>query len=169
MENNILVAYGSKYGATAEIAKKIGDILKQNGFNVEVLSADQVKNPGQYKAFIIGSAVYIGQWRKEASNFIKTNEKILSQNPVWIFSSGPTGEGDAVELMQGWVYPPSLKTTFENIKPRGITAFHGSIDSKKMNFLEKLAIKNVKAKLGDFRDWNGIESWASSIAETLKK
>jgi hypothetical protein len=30
-------------------------------------------------------------------------------------------------------------------------------------------IKNVKAPLGDFRDWEAITSWAKSIADGLKK
>jgi hypothetical protein len=28
-------------------------------------------------------------------------------------------------------------------------------------------IKNVKAPLGDFRDWNAINAWASAISDAL--
>ena len=34
MANKILVAYGSKYGATQEIAEKIGQVIAQSGFEV---------------------------------------------------------------------------------------------------------------------------------------
>jgi hypothetical protein len=30
-------------------------------------------------------------------------------------------------------------------------------------------IKNVGAEMGDFRDWDAIRAWATSIAETLKQ
>jgi hypothetical protein len=30
-------------------------------------------------------------------------------------------------------------------------------------------IKNVKAPLGDFRDWDSITSWATAIADVLKE
>jgi menaquinone-dependent protoporphyrinogen IX oxidase len=31
MNDKVLVAYASKYGSTAEIAEKIGDVLQQSG------------------------------------------------------------------------------------------------------------------------------------------
>ena len=29
----------------------------------------------------------------------------LSQKPVWLFSSGPTNEGDLEVLLEGWKFP----------------------------------------------------------------
>jgi menaquinone-dependent protoporphyrinogen IX oxidase len=37
MDNKILVAYATKYGATAEIAKIIGEILRENGQQAELV------------------------------------------------------------------------------------------------------------------------------------
>ena len=79
MEKKILVAYASKYGATAEIAEKIGDVLSQAGLQTDVVPADQVRDPAAYMAVILGSAVYIGKWRKEAVKFLKTNENMLAE------------------------------------------------------------------------------------------
>ena len=56
MEGKILVAYGSKYGATAEIAQKIGEVLQQEGLQAEVISAKKVTDIKQYKAVVLGSA-----------------------------------------------------------------------------------------------------------------
>jgi len=64
MANKVLVAYGSKYGSTAEIAEKIGHVIADEGFQVDVLSADKVKNVTDYQGVVIGSAAYIGNWRK---------------------------------------------------------------------------------------------------------
>lgn len=169
MDKKVLVAYASKYGATAEIAEKIGEVLKQGGLNVDIIPVKEVTRPGEYAAVVLGSALYIGQWRKEAANFLKLHEKVLSNMPVWIFSSGPSGKGDPVELLQGAIIPSSLQPVVDNIKPRDITVFHGNLDLSKMGFLEKLAIKNIKAPTGDFRDWKDITSWANSIVQALKK
>ena len=169
MENKVLVAYATKRGATAEIAEKIGEVIRDNGLQVDVLPAGQVKDITPYNAVILGSAAYIGQWRKDAVTLIKANEKTLSTMPVWLFSSGPTGEGDPVELLKGWLYPNGLKPIIESIKPRGITVFHGAVTLDKLNFLEKWMLKNVKSPIGDFRDWDAIAAWASAIAEELGK
>jgi hypothetical protein len=43
MAEKVLVADASKYGATKEIAEKIGAVLKDAGFAVDVLPADRVR------------------------------------------------------------------------------------------------------------------------------
>jgi menaquinone-dependent protoporphyrinogen oxidase len=167
MAENVLVAYGSRYGATAEIAEKIGDVIRQEGIAADVLPAGRAGDISRYGAFIIGSAAYVGQWRKDAVNLVARNEKLLSAHPVWIFSSGPTGEGDPVELVQGWRYPKKLAPVIERIKPRDIAVFHGAAYAEKLNPLFKYMLNMVKAPVGDFRDWEMIESWAKKIAGEL--
>ena len=66
MDGRILVAYASKYGSTAGIAQKIGAKLSEAGHAADVLPVDQVSDLTPYRAAVIGSAVYVGQWRKEA-------------------------------------------------------------------------------------------------------
>ena len=169
MDVQVLVAYATKYGATAEIAEEIGQVLRQAGLRTDVLPADGVSDLNPYKAVVLGSAVYIGKWRKEAATFLEANEKALAERPVWLFSSGPTGEGDPVTLTQGWSFPGALQPIADRIRPRDIALFHGLLDLKKLNLVEKLMIKNVKAPVGDFRDWDTITSWAAAIAEALNK
>lgn len=169
MAMKILVAYASKYGATADIAEKIGELLRQEDFQADVTPIKDTGDLTQYDAFIIGSASYMGQWKKEAFGFITKNEKLLSRKPLWIFSSGPTGKGDAIELMKGWRFPEKLRPVIDRIKPRDITVFHGSIDIKKLNLFERLIIRMVKAEYGDFRDWHTISSWTKMVATELKK
>ena len=169
MATKVLVAYGSRYGGTAEIAEEIGKVLKQEHCEVDVQSADHISNPARYDAYVIGSGIYAGMWRKEAVNFVINNEKLLSDKPVWIFSSGPTGEGDVKDLMSGWEYPGKIRRAVESITPRDITAFHGVIYSEKLIFFHRLILKMVKAPSGDFRNWDTITDWAKYIAADLKK
>lgn len=169
MDNQVLVVYATKYGATAEIAEKIGEVLRQSGLPTDVLPVDGVSDLTPYHAVVLGSAVYIGSWRKEAVKFLKKNEKLLAEMQVWLFSSGPTGEGDPVELLKGWHFPESQQAIADRVQPRDITVFHGEVDTERLNFIEKSVIKNVKAPVGDFRDWEAIASWAKNIAVVLKE
>ncbi len=169
MDGKILVAYASKYGATREIAEKIGAVLRQAGLQADVLPVDGVRDLTAYPAVILGSAVYIGKWQKEALAFLKANEKALAERPVWIFSSGPSGEGNPVELVEGWRLPGDVQPLADRIRPRDVALFHGNIDLEKISFMEKFAVKNiVKKPFGDYRDWKMIEGWASTIAAALK-
>ena len=167
MSTKALVAYATKYGATAEIAEKIGQVLADAGISVDVLPVNQVKELDSYGTVVLGSAVYIFRWRKEASRFLKANAKKLAERPLWIFSSGPTGKGDPVELANGWRFPKSLQPLLDTIKPREVVVFHGAIDSGKMKGLEKWMIQKVGASLEDSRDWEAIASWARAITSAL--
>ena len=169
MDKNILVTYASKYGATKEIAGKIGEVLRQQGLQLDVLPVDGVQDLNGYGAIILGSAVYIGKWQREAVKFLQTHETSLFERPVWLFSSGPTGEGNPVELVEGVRLPAALQPVADRIQPRDIAVFHGHINLDKINFIEKWAIKSlVKKPFGDFRDWDLIISWATMIANELK-
>ena len=168
MEKQVLVAFGSKHGATAEIAEKIGDGLRQAGLSTDVLPVDRVGDLDAYGAVVLGSAVYVGQWRKEASRFLKANEAVLAGKPVWLFSSGPTGEGDPAELTEGWRLPEKLRPIAEHIAPRDTALFHGSVDPGELGLLERWMIKTVGAPTGDYRDWAAIADWAAAIAAQLQ-
>ncbi|GAB4537305.1 MAG: flavodoxin domain-containing protein [Anaerolineae bacterium] len=169
MDGRVLVAYASRYGATAEIAEKIGQVLREVGLQADVLPVDRVSDLTAYQAVVLGSAVYIGKWRKEAVKFLQANEAALAEKRVWLFSSGPTGEGDPLELVQGWRFPGKLQPIADRIAPRDIAVFHGALDVNNLNFIEKWMVKNVKAPVGDFRDWGAITSWATGIAAVLEE
>lgn len=169
MEKTILVTYASKYGATREIAEKIGEGLSLAGLGVDVLPVTSVRQVDQYRAVIMGSAIYIGKWQKDAEVFLKENEARLAKRPVWLFSSGPSGEGNPLDLVDGALLPSNLKPIVERIKPKEVTIFHGNIDLGKINGMEKFAVKNVvKKPFGDYRDWNMIKNWTNQIAASLK-
>ena len=138
MEKTVLVSYATKYGATAEIAERICDVLSENGLSAEALPADRVDDVAAYGALILGSAVYIGRWRKEAIRLLEANEAKLAQMPVWLYSSGPTGEGDPVELLKGWKLPGKLEPVADRIGVRDVAVFHGAVDVDNLNFIDLL-------------------------------
>ena len=166
-KKRVLVAYGSKHGATAGLAEHIGAVIREAGHEVEVLAAGEVEDIGRYHAVILGSGVYIGRWLKEASRFLKRHETALAGIPTWLFSSGPTGEGQPEKIIGDWRFPSDLKETADRVKPRDIKLFHGLIDPKKLSLLERQAVKMVKAAIGDHRDWEMIATWAKEIAAEL--
>lgn len=169
MKQQILVAYASKHGATAEIAQVIGEQLAQAGHHVDVKAVDDVADPGAYDAVVLGSAVYVGNWRKEAARFLEEQAAILAQRPLWLFSSGPTGEGDPADLMKGWRFPEKLQPLADRLDVRDIAVFHGVLDAEKLNFMERLVVKGVKAPMGDFREWDEIRAWGAKIIADLQE
>ena len=63
----VLVVHGSRHGATEGIAQRIGEVLRAQGLAAPVVSAENVTDEDvrDADAFVVGSAVYMGQWLKE--------------------------------------------------------------------------------------------------------
>lgn len=169
MTDKVLVAYATKHGSTTEIADKIAETLVNAGVHAVALPVEHIGDLSSYSAVVMGSAVYAGHWCKEASAFLKTHEQELAQMPVWIFSSGPTGDGDAATLMKGWLMPQDLQDVINRIHPRDVALFHGELDDAKLNLMEKVIVKGVKAPIGDYRNWYEIIAWAQRIAEEIRQ
>ncbi len=170
-----VVVYASKYGSTRGIAEFIADKLSQAGMQAEARRVGDVQNPGDYDAFVIGSAVYMTHWLKEATEFVTRNRALLASRPVWLFSSGPLGtetkdaQGQDLRTV---TEPKEIAEFRELIKPRDHRVFFGVLDSSKLGFghrmLRKLPAGRNLFPEGDFRDWNDIEKWAISIAQALE-
>ncbi len=171
----VLVAYATKYRSTAEIADEIGKTLQTTeGLEVDVREVSTVTDLKPYQAVVLGSAVYVGQWQPEAVDFLVVYEADLARLPVWLFSSGPTGEGAPQDLTHGWTFPLALRPVVERIAPQGIVLFHGNVkaesldDPENLNWGQRFVLKVVHPPVGDFRDWMMIDDWAASIAQALK-
>jgi menaquinone-dependent protoporphyrinogen oxidase len=165
--SHILVTYASKYGATAEIAQRIAEVIQNAGFMVDCLPVSRVSDLASYDAVILGSAVYAGNWLRDAARFLERFEAPLSKRKLWLFSSGPTGKDDAVETLRGWRFPEAQRALIERLQPRDVALFHGKIDINKLHLGEKLIIRALKAETGDFRRWDYIDIWSKEIVKVL--
>lgn len=175
----VLVAYASKAGSTKGIAEFVGERLRQRGMQVDVQEVGAVRNAADYDAFVIGSAVYMFHWMKEAKHFLSRNGALLVNRPVWLFSSGPVGtqskdaKGRDLLEVSG---PKELDELRALVKPRDHRVFFGALDGSRLTgtigFAYKLARRSQAARdampEGDFRDWKEIEEWAASIAQALE-
>ncbi|MBS1676982.1 MAG: flavodoxin [Actinobacteria bacterium] len=161
----VLVAYGSKYGSTAEIARVIGDALRVAGLSVDVRAAGKVGSLDAYRAVVLGSAVYAGRWRRDALRLLRRPE--LGQLEVWLFSSGPVGEekGDHAEVDR-WTRPPKVSHLAEEIGAHEHVGFGGMV-AEDAGFMRKRMARGMAPELRDLRDWPRIEAWARSIAAAL--
>ena|SRR5471030_771905 len=160
----VLVAVASKHGATREIAESLGRALAERGVNVEVRALDEVVDLSGYDAVVLGSAVYMGRWLEPARAFVDAHADELAGRPTWLFISGPIGyppkpyPGKAVEL----------DALLDKVRPREHKLFAGKVDTSKLSFPERTAMRAVRARAGDDRDWEAIEAWAASIATALE-
>lgn len=159
---HVLVASASRHGSTTEIAEAIAARLRTQGLDVDVRAMHEVDTVYPYDAYVVGSAVYMGSWLKEARHFVDEHFELLSTRPVWLFSSGPIGE------------PPSAGAeTFDatdlqaDLHAVDHALFDGKLDHHVLRLGERALARALRVPDGDYRDWGAIESWGDEIARTL--
>ena len=169
----VLVGFSSKYGATEGIAERIARKLREAGREALARPLASVDNPADYDAFVLGSAIYMGSWRKEATGFVRTNLAALADQPVWLFASGPLGAEpmDAQGRDKLKQAEPKQFEEFDELSPRGRQVFFGALDPSVLGRRDRL-VRRIPSGLellpeGDFRDWAAIDAWAAEIAEEL--
>jgi menaquinone-dependent protoporphyrinogen oxidase len=162
--NNVLVAYGSKHGATAEIAKVIANELRRVGHTVTCGPAEDVADLAPYDAVVLGSAVYMGRWRREARHLLRQMSKQLGERPLWLFSSGPCCQGDP-----NWSAPPGIEGRARHFGARGHVVFGGRIPLEPSTFVERAMTEKCPPGYRDLRDWDVIRGWAAGIALELQQ
>jgi menaquinone-dependent protoporphyrinogen oxidase len=159
----VLVAFASKHGATEEIARSIGEVLDAQGLNVEVKRMEEVDTVLPYDAFVLGSAIYMGNWLHEARSFVDDHREVLALRPTWLFSSGPIGTPPDETKSEPLGIPKLVSTT----QASGHQLFGGKLDKAELGLAERALAGALRVPAGDYREWAVVAAWATAIARTL--
>jgi menaquinone-dependent protoporphyrinogen oxidase len=160
---NAWVVTASKYGATHEIGAAIAERLGERGLAVERADArgfdPTVLDPAD--PLVLGSALYMGHWRKPAMELVGHLAAEPPGRPLWMFSSGPIGDPPKPDDAR----PQEAVMTFASKRARDHAVFAGRLDTALLSRRERVMVKALKAPEGDFRDWDAIAAWADRIAD----
>jgi len=168
MQTRVLVAYATRYGSTQEIAEAIAATLRENGLEVDLEPAKEVKVLDEYTAVVLGAPIYMFHWHKEAKSFLSRHREALKKLPVAIFALGPfhDEEGEWKEVRA------ELDKELEKflwLTPIAIEIFGGKYDEEKLRFPDNIIVRLPGSPLHnmpviDIRDWTAIRDWASKLA-----
>jgi menaquinone-dependent protoporphyrinogen oxidase len=159
----VLVTVATRHGSTWMIGDAIREELVAAGVQAHLLEPELMAEIDQYDAVIIGSAVYGGRWLKPARKFVLRFERQLRAKPVWLFSSGPTG--DPARPTEP---PAEALDIAERLNARDHQVFEGRLERDVLGIGERTAVRVAGAQSGDYRSWVAITIWARRIAASLK-
>jgi menaquinone-dependent protoporphyrinogen oxidase len=163
----VLVTAASRHGATDEIAARIGSDLAAHGLEVDVRKLDEVGDLDRYDAVVLGSALYLGNWLREARSFIDAHAGELAERPTWLFASGSIVGDPPVADDPNALRPGLAETLVETTRAREHKLFAGKLDKSALGLLERAAVRGAHAREGDHRDWQAIDEWAAAVARQL--
>jgi menaquinone-dependent protoporphyrinogen oxidase len=166
----VLVAVASRHGSTTEIAAEIGAVVEETLWaagtlgEVDVRHAASVRRVAGYQAVVLGSAVYQGQWLEPMHRLIEGNVADLRDRPVWLFSSGPVG--DPPKPAED---PRDVPAIAESVGAYGHRVFGGRLRRRDLGVLERMVVRAMSVRDGDYRDWPSIRAWAVGIGAILAR
>lgn len=161
----ILVTYATKHGSTQEIAEAIAETLREAGLDVDCQRANDVRYLGGYDGVILGSAVYMKRWRREARHFLHGHAAELKERPFWVFSSGPVGDpAKETESSDDWAEPKHTIEFATKLGVRDHAVFGGSLDPDVKGFPASAMVRGTPPEFLDRRDWDEIRGWAADVA-----
>jgi menaquinone-dependent protoporphyrinogen oxidase len=76
VQKKVLIAYGSRYGGTAEIARAMAEVLEKIGTDPQLLDLKKTREKqwpslASFDGVLIGSGIKIGRWTRQAVKFLK--------------------------------------------------------------------------------------------------
>lgn len=159
-QGRVLVAYATKRGSTREVAEAIATTLQERGARADLRAAADCRELNEYRAVVLGGALYMGRWHRDARAFLKRHSTALETRPIAIFAMGPQKTDEKSVRSARQQLDNALKR-FRDLDPVAIAIFGGVIDPAKLRFPFN------RMKPSDARDWTAIRSWAVDLASRL--
>ncbi|MHB0878732.1 MAG: flavodoxin domain-containing protein [Anaerolineae bacterium] len=191
----VLVAYATKSGSTAEVAEFVGAELRRSLGSVDVLPIESVEFVDRYDAVVVGAPM-LGGWHTSARRFLSRHEAALSRMPVAYFVTALTltlaprpGVSRVVTFADPTLARPAknpVRLSFKEshtsvaayvdpilaqapeVLPVGVGFFAGKLDYARLDPLTRLYVRLLfGTPAGDYRNWEAIRGWAKSLCPLL--
>ncbi len=166
MEKKILVVYASRSGSTAQASDAIAHELSSiEGVTAEAVSVKSANDITLYDVIVLGTAIRMGRQLPEMISFVKSYLPILRTKKIALFGFCMTLKDDtpANRKIVG-AYCNQLTSL---ISPVDIQLFAGKVNPARLGLLARMAVRMVKAPVGDFRKWEDIKAWARALNSKL--
>jgi menaquinone-dependent protoporphyrinogen oxidase len=160
---NVLIAYTSKTGTTAECVARLQRQL--NGMDVTAVQIDrETPDLDAYDILVFGAPVRFGKLPKAVRQFLKENEKKRSGMPHALFLC--CGLAHEYEYYIEHLYSDELRSSAFLIE-----SFGGTLDYKGQSFFEKLLIHAIRSSIreNEIEDGDYTPEMPSILPESIGK
>jgi menaquinone-dependent protoporphyrinogen oxidase len=160
MAADVLIVYASRHGSTEQVARGIGETLRDLELTTTIEPADEVADVTGFRAVLVGGGIYMGRWHRDARQFLHRHRRAFERVPFAVFALGPGKDTpEDFEALRRQL-EHALRRTPE-IEPRATAVFGGVIDPERLRFPFNRMPKT------DLRDWDGIRAWARALPAAL--
>jgi menaquinone-dependent protoporphyrinogen oxidase len=166
----VLVAYGSRYGSTREVAETVVATLRERGLEAELKPARAVCSLEGYDGVVLGTPLYLGALHKDVRALLERNRESLAERPLAVFALGPVKAGDGLDGSREQLFAALAKAPAPTPVATGV--FVGAYDPARLGLRDRLLAALPASPLHgepahDERDWDAIRAWAREVSGGL--
>lgn len=176
----ILIVYESKYGQTEKISKFIGDRIRKNGHDVDLIEchAKDVIGFSKYDGVLVGGAIYARGFPRRLRKWVHSHAEELNKLPSSFFSvclgvlqKDPKAQLDLRNILHGFYN----KT---NWYPKSWKIFAGALNYSRYNWITKRVMQQIAKRAGsdtdvnkdyEYTDWSEVADYADSFVKSIEK
>ena len=176
---HILIFYGTSYGQTAKIARRMDDLLTASGETVTLVDASNQPRgltPREFDGVIVGGSIIRGRHQKSVRRFVDVHRDALNAMPSAFFSvSGAAASPDQAARAEAWRFVDAFL---------GETGWHpalsetiaGAMAYTKYNPIVRWIVKRASKPAGgptdtsrdhEFTDWAQVQRFVEAFEATL--
>ncbi len=176
MAPHVLVVYGTSYGQTARIARRIESELADRGFRVSVFDVADLPRTLRLDAFdgvLVGASLIVGGYQRTIRAFVRRHVVALNSMPSGFFAvSGSAGSANPAERAEARKIASAF-LAHVGWRPTVCASIAGAIRFTQYNVVLRQVMKRISRKEGvstdtshdhEYTDWSQVAQFAASFS-----
>jgi menaquinone-dependent protoporphyrinogen oxidase len=176
---HILVVYGTTDGHTAKIAATLGETLRGQGADVDVIDAGAVPpSPRDYAGVIVAASLHAGGYQPAVKRWVRQHAAVLSGKPsafvsvcLGVLQQEPKVQQELTAIVNRFMSDTGWQPTI-------IEPVAGALLYTKYNWIKRWIMKRIVQKAGgdtdttrdyEYTNWTELRQFADRFSRLVLK
>jgi menaquinone-dependent protoporphyrinogen oxidase len=176
---SILIVYGTAYGQTAKIVKRIADRLTAAGHRVTVWQGDALpaeRSLDRFDGFLVAGSVLFGKHQRYLEKFVRENvARLNASRTAFISVCGAAASPEPRSAQEARKYVSAF-TARTGLRPRLTRSFAGGLAYQRYGIFTRWMMQIISRFSGaptdasrdwEFTDWAAVDRFAADLEGIL--
>ena len=174
--SDILIVYGSAYGQTAKIVRRIAAVLTQEEHAVTVWKGDELPDGptlDRFDGFVVAGSVLRERHQPYLRDFVRRHVELLNRTPSAFVSVCGARAGESIDGKRTARKYVEAFLTSTGWHPQLARSFAGALNYRDYSLLVRWMMKLISKRVGrptdtsrnyEFTDWDAVDRFAVELA-----
>ena len=176
--SRILVLYGTTDGQTAKIAGSLGNALRTQGSDVDVVEAGRdAPGPEGYAGIVVAASLHAGGYQRPVRQWVRTHAHVLNEKPTAFLSVCLAVLQQEPKVQQDLSGIIGRFLTVTGWQPTVTKPVAGALLYTRYNPIKRWVMRRIVQKGGgdtdtsrdyEYTDWNDLRTFADQFGSLVQ-